>query len=296
MSRRAWFLFLTLGVIWGIPYLLIKYAIVSFSPVALVFARTALGGLVLLPLALRRRGFDGLWRHWRPLLAYTAFEIAIPWVALTHAEEVVSSGLAALLIAFVPVVGFVIALATKRSARLGPGGLAGLGLGLAGVAMLVGREVVVPSGPGSTRALLEMALVVLGYALGPVVIDRYLSHLPSSGVIVSSLLIVAVVFAPLGIAQWPRDAQPSALIAVALLGVLCTAAAFVALFALVREVGPVRATVITYINPAVAIVAGVLLLGEAVTVWTIAGFLAIVAGSFLVQRRPGSPEPAAVTT
>lgn len=292
VSRRALALFLALGVIWGVPYLLIKYAIVSFTPVTLVFLRTALGGLVLLPLALRQRAFVPLRSRWKPLLGYTVAEIAVPWLALSDAERVVSSGLAALLIAGVPVVGLVLAFLTGRAERLGPLAAAGLILGMSGVGLLVGREAM--TGPGSTVALLEMAPVVVGYALGPMIIARWLHDIPSSGVIVASLLIVAAGCAPWGVAQWPSRIEASALTAVVLLGLLCTALAFLFLFALVAEVGPVRATVITYINPAVAVAAGVIFLAEPLTATTVLGFAAIAAGSYLVQRRPrGTSQPVA---
>lgn len=286
VSRRALLLFLTLGVLWGIPYLLIKYALISFTPAELVFGRTLIGGLVLLPLAVRQRAFGPVRRRWRPVLAYTVAEVAVPWLALGYAEQVVPSGLAALLIATVPIVGLVLAAVTGRAVQIGRDGVAGLVLGLAGVALIVGNEAAAPSGSGSTLALLQMALVVLGYATGPLIIDRWLRGIPSSGVIVTSLLVVAAAMAPWAVTGWPQRVDAAAAIAVVLLGLLCTAAAFTLLFALIDEVGSVRATVITYLNPAVAVVVGLIFLAEPITAVTVAGFAAIAGGSFLVQRRP----------
>ena len=295
-------LFLLLGVLWGIPYLLIKYANASFSPAGLVVARTAIGGLVLLPVALRRGGFAPVLRHWRPVLAYTVVEILIPWLALSHAEHVLASGLTALLIAAVPVVGAVLSFLTGRTENLGGAGVLGLALGLGGVALLVGREIAVPTGAGSGFALAEMAAVVLGYAVGPQILARRLRDVPSTSVIVTSLLVPAVLLAPVAVLQWPDRVEPSAALAVVLLGLLCTAGAFLCFFRLVAEVGPVRTTVVTYGNTAVAVAAGAVLLGEPVTLATAAGFAAIVGGSLLVQRRragstpaddvPAGPEPA----
>ncbi len=290
MSRRALLLFLALGVLWGIPYLLIKYAIVSFSPVGLVFGRTLIGGLVLLPLALRQRAFAPLRAKWKPFLAYTVAEIAVPWLALSDAERVISSGLAALLIAGVPVVGVVLALVTGRSERFGAIGALGLALGLLGVGVLVGAEASAPSGAGSAVALAQMAFVVIGYATGPMIIARWLHDVPSSGVIVGSLLLVSLGSAPWALTGWPSHIESSAAASVVLLALLCTALAFVLLFALVAEVGPVRATVITYLNPAVAVAAGVLFLREPFTATTVIGFVAIVAGSYLAQRRPAGSQ------
>lgn len=293
VSRRALVLFLALGVLWGIPYLLIKYALVSFSPVALVVARTTVGGLVLLPWALRQKAFAPLLARWRPMLAYTVVEIAIPWIMLSRAEQRLSSGLTALLIAAVPVVGVILSYPLGRAHRLGPTGAAGLLLGMGGVALLVGGEAFAgTSGEGTALALAEMALVVVGYAAGPAIIDRWLSDVPSSGVIVVSLLGVSVLFGPFAVAQWPAAPEPSAVLAIVLLGLLCTALAFVCFFALVAEVGPVRTTAITYVNPAVAVLAGAVFLREPVTLLTALGFAAIVGGSVLLHRRPAAAVPA----
>jgi len=293
VSRRGLALFLLLGVVWGVPYLLIKYANASFSPVVLVCLRTLIGGLVLLPFAMRERALRPLLAAWPWVLAYTVIEIVIPWLSLTHAEHVISSGLAALLIAATPVVGAILSRLTGRDEEFGAAGTAGLALGLGGVTLLVWREIAVPSGPGSGLALVEMAAVVLCYAIGPQILARRLRHVPGSGVIVVSLLLPAAVLAPLALWQWPAHVEPSAAVAIVLLGLACTAVAFLCFFRLVGEVGPVRTTAVTYLNTGVAVVAGALFLGEQVTALTLAGFVAIVGGSILVQRRRRRPaEPA----
>lgn len=299
VSRRALVFFVALGLVWGVPYLLIKYAVATFTPATLVMLRTAIGGLVLLPVAVRAGALPAVLRRWKAVSAYTVVEIIVPWLALSHAETALPSGLAALLIAAVPVAGLAISALAGRPERLGPGGWCGMALGIGGVALLAGREALAPSGPGVGLALAEMLLVVIGYALGPQIIATRLADVPNSGVIVASLLGPAVVLAPVGIAQWPAHVDAPAAISVVLLGLVCTALAFLLLFELVAEVGPVRTTVITYINPAVAVVAGAVFLAEPVTVATIAGFVAIVGGSVLVQRRPrtlpavpSGPEPA----
>lgn len=278
-------LFLILGVLWGIPYMLIKYANAAFDPATLVCLRTLVGGVVLLPFALRRGALPPVLARWPWVLAYTLIEIGIPWVALTHAEHVIPSALAGLLIAATPVVGAMVSYLTGRDEQLGRAGGLGLALGLGGVALLFWRELAVPSGPGSGFAMAEMAVVVLCYAIGPQILARRLHDVPGIGVIVVSLVIPAVVLAPLAVAHWPAHVEPTAALSVLLLGVLCTAVAFLCFFAVVAEVGPVRTTVVTYLNTAVAVAAGAVLLGEPITVLTAIGFVAIVGGSVLVQRR-----------
>jgi drug/metabolite transporter (DMT)-like permease len=285
MSRRALALFLGLGFAWGIPYLLIKVAVEEVSPSQLVLGRTALAVLLLLPIALMRRAVLPVLREWRPLLAYSVVEIAIPWVALGSAETRLPSSTTGLLIAAVPLVGLLVAFVSGRAERLSPTAWLGLGLGIAGVAALVGLDV---SG-SDLGAVGEVAIVVVCYAVGPAILARRLAHLPGLGVVATSLTLTAAIYVPIVLVT---DGVPSGVpsgkvvLSVVLLAVLCTAAAFLMLFALVGEVGPVRATTITYVNPAVAVVAGVVVLDEPVTVWTVVGFVLVVAGSFLVNRRP----------
>ncbi|HEU4910949.1 MAG TPA: EamA family transporter [Actinomycetes bacterium] len=293
MSRRGWALFLSMGVIWGVPYLLIKVAVEEISPSMLVLARTALAGLLLLPLAVARGHLRPLLPHWRPILAFAAIEICVPWLLLGVAEQRLSSSLTGLLIAAVPLVGALLA-------WLGGAGLvgvddrpdlrraAGLLVGLAGVGALVGFEV----GAGDTSAVLALAVVAVCYAVGPMILTKWLSHLPGLGVITVSLLVTALVYLPIGLAQAPaRWPSAEATWSVVGLALVCTALAFVVFFALIAEVGPTRSVVITYLNPAVALLLGVAVLGEAFTAATAVGFALILAGSVLATRatapRPG---------
>jgi len=270
-----------MAFIWGIPYLLIKIAVAEISPITLVFARTALGALLLLPLALARGGFRPLLARWPLLLLYTSVEVAIPWVLLSHAETRLSSSLSGLLIAGVPLVSALALWLMGGSDRPDMRRILGLLFGFAGVAALVGLDV----SADDLLAVVEVGLVVIGYALGTIIIVR-MRDLPSVSVIVASLAITAAVYAPFGLTQLPTQApSPQAIAAVIGLGVICTALGFIVYFALVGEVGPNRATVITYFNPAVAIALGVLVLREALTVGIAIGFVMIVLGSFVATGR-----------
>lgn len=281
MTTRGWLLFAAMSVIWGIPYLLIKVAVGEFAPATLVLGRTAIGAILLLPLAITRSDLRALRPHWRLLLAYTFVEIVGPWLLLSHAETRLSSSLSGLLIAGVPLVGAILAWITSHDDRPDSMRLVGLLLGFLGVALVVGLNVAAED----LVAVGEVGLVVVGYALGAMLISR-MRDAPSLAVIAASLTISALVYLPLGIAERPTTMpSPQAIGAVALLGVVCTGLAFVVFFALIREVGPNRATVITYVNPAIAVALGVTLLGEAFTASIAAGFVLIALGSFVGTRR-----------
>ena len=281
MSRRALVLFGLMSVIWGIPYLFIRIAVAEITPPTLVLWRTLIAAVILLPFALVRTDLRQVLTRWRWVVAFAAVEIAIPWVALGSAEQHISSSLAGLLIAGVPLVGAAIALGTGGADRFGTVGLVGMLVGIAGVALIVGADF----GTTDTTALLQMGVVVVGYALGPAILARKLDGLPTVGIMAVSLTLVAILFVPIAATQWPTT-MPSAkaLIAVVVLAVVCTAAAFILFGALIDAVGPVRATVITYINPAVAAVLGVVVLSETFTVPMAIGFALVIAGSVLATR------------
>ena len=288
MSRRSWLLFAAMCVIWGIPYLLIRVAVRDVAPGTLVFLRTAIGGLVLAPLALSRGGYRPVLRRWRPLLAFTVIELAIPWLLLSDAERRLSSSLSGLLVAAVPLVGVLVARVTHADDRVDAARLLGLGLGIVGVGMLVGLDL------GQLRAwsLAELAVVVVGYAVAPAIMSRALSDLPSIPVVSASLLLAAFGYLPYALLRPPRALNGEQIGSIAVLALVCTALAFVLFFELINAIGPARATVITYVNPAVAVLFGVALLGERFTLGMAVGSPLILAGSVLAARRARVPEPA----
>ncbi|GGI45930.1 drug/metabolite transporter (DMT)-like permease [Agromyces flavus] len=284
MTRRGLFLFAALGIAWGIPYLFIKVAVSELEPAMVVLGRSALAALLLMPLAFFRREVWQVVRRWKPMLAYTVVEIILPWYFLSSAEQRLPSSTAGLLLATVPLAGVAIAFIMGRPERLTRLNWLGIALGMLGVAALVGLDIA-----GSDLiAVAEMAVVVIGYALGPAILARWMSDLPGVGVVAVSLAATAVVYIPFVFltGAWPT-AWPSTAVVVSIivLAVVCSALAFLLMVALIGEIGPVKATAITYVNPAVAILAGVLVLGERVTVWTIVGFGLVLAGSYLVTRK-----------
>lgn len=291
MSRRGWVLFWTLSLIWGVPYLLIKVAVTDLTPAVVVFGRCALAALLLLPISAARGYLRPLLPYWRWLLLFTGVEIVVPFGLLAVAEQHLSSSLTGLLVATVPLTGALLAWLLNLQDQPRGRRLAGMVVGLAGVACLVGLDV-----RGSeVWAVLALAGVAVGYALGPIVVATRLPHLPGMAVSAVALGGAAVVYAPFAVLTWPEGGMASvpaeAWWSVVALGVLCSAVAFLVFFALIAEVGPARTTLITYLNPAVALLLGVLLLDEPLTAGLLVGFPLVLLGSWLATRRSPAALP-----
>jgi drug/metabolite transporter (DMT)-like permease len=288
VTRRGLLLFLALGIAWGIPYLFIKVAVGELEPAMVVFSRSALAAILLLPFAFFRREVGPVLRRWKPMLAYTIVEIVIPWYFLSSAEQHLPSSTAGLLLAAVPLVGVAVAFFMGRPAKLSGLNWVGIAVGMLGVAALVGLDV----GGSDLLSVGEMAIVAIGYAIGPAILSRWMPDLPGVGVVAVSLAGAAIAYLPViaFTGAWPTAwPSTSVIVAIVVLAVVCSALAFILMLALITEIGPVRATTITYVNPAVAILAGVIFLGERVTLWTVVGFALVLAGSWLVTRKRREP-------
>jgi drug/metabolite transporter (DMT)-like permease len=280
MPTRAWMLFAAVSLLWGIPYLFIKVAVEELSPAAVAFGRVALGFAVLLPYAWHKGALRGLHRRWRPLLVYTVVEIVLPWPLIGFGEQRVTSSLAAILIAAVPLVIAVMALRFDPDERAEGSRLLGLVVGFAGVVALLGLDVA--GRPGELLGAAAILLAAVGYAIGPMIIKHRLADLDPLGPVTGSLGLATVLLAPAALASAPTTTPSGdAIVSVVVLGIVCSAFAFLLFFALIAEVGPGRASVITYVNPAVAVALGVTLLGERVGPTAVAGLLLILAGSWL---------------
>jgi drug/metabolite transporter (DMT)-like permease len=282
-----------MAVIWGVPYLLIKVAVEDLSPVLVVFGRCVIGAALLLPWTITRGHLRPALRQWRWLLAFTLLEMTGPWLLLGYAEQTLSSSLTGLLVAAVP---FVAAIAGRLlgEERLTPVRLAGMGLGVVGIAVLLGLDV----GGAELVPLVAVGLTVIGYGTAPMIVSRKLADVPGVAASSLALLLTAIVYAPFALTRLDQvsAASGSALLSVAVLGLVCTAVALSLFFALIHEVGPQRALVITFLNPAVAVVLGVLLLDEPFTLGLAIGLPLVVAGCALATRRnaPRAAEAPAV--
>jgi drug/metabolite transporter (DMT)-like permease len=281
VSAKAWTSFAAVSVLWGIPYLFIKVAVDDGVPPAfLAWARVVLAALVLCAMAWHRGLFGSLRGRWRWVVFYAVVEISIPFPLIAAGEQHVSSSLAAILIAAVPLIIAVLAIRFDPEERVHGRRLVGLLVGFTGVVALVGIDVA-----GRSDELLGAVFILIaavGYASGPMTLNRKMSDIEPVAMMGASLAVASLVLTPFALADVP-NATPSAeaLASVVVLGLLCTAAAFVLFGGLLLEVGPGRAAVITYVAPVVAVGLGVAVLGERPGVGAAAGLLLILAGSWL---------------
>ena len=290
MSRRGWALFLAMSVIWGVPYLLIKVAVDEVSPEMLVFVRCVLGAALLLPWTIAKGQLRPALRHWRALLLFTVLEMAGPWFLIAYAEGSLSSSLTGLLVAGVPFVAALAARLAGEDDRLTPVRILGMAIGVVGIGVLLGLDI----DGAQLLPLLAIGLVLIGYATGPLVVTRALPEVPGVAASSIALVVTAVVYAPFALPQTDDLAGVSApaWLSLAGLGVVCTALALALFFALIREVGPQRALVITFVNPAVAVLLGVVLLDEPFTLGIALGLPLVLVGCVLATRRsPAADRP-----
>jgi drug/metabolite transporter (DMT)-like permease len=285
MTRRGWLLFAAMSVIWGLPYLLIRVAVKHVEPPVIVFGRTSIASAVLLVLAARTDALRAALRCWRPVLLFAAIEMGAPWLFLTDAEKRLPSGLTGLLVACVPLFGALAAYALGDHAALRPVRVLGIAIGLGGVALLVGGDLRGGAHGIPWWSVVEVMLVCVGYSIGPFIVSRRLAGVPSLGVVSVSLAAVAIAVAPLAWLARPTHSPPASTWSAVLgLAAVCTGLAFVVFFALIAEIGPTRATLITFANPAVAVVLGALVLDESITLATIGGFVLVITGCWFATR------------
>lgn len=286
MTRRAWILFTAMSVLWGLPYLLIKVAVNELEPVVVVFVRLAMAAIVLLPIAIASGTLKKVRPRWRLLVTMAIVGIVVPFVLIAYGEQHITSSLAALLIASDPLFIVLLALRVDPSERATGARLLGLLLGLLGVAALVGPDL-----GGDTLGVLGAGLILLSaacYAVSALLVKR-LGRMPMLGSVAITLTVAAVALAPIAATKMPTHMPSVAAIASVLaLGLLCTALAYVIYYNLISEAGATRASLITYVNPAVAVLLGVLVLSEPLTLGMILGFGLIIVGCSLSTGAVGS--------
>jgi drug/metabolite transporter (DMT)-like permease len=287
VSWRAWGAFAALGIIWGLPYFFIKLSVQELSPMAVAFGRVTLATLILLPIAWRRGALRSLGKHKAAICAFAFAEFVIPFSVISYGERWISSSVTGILIAMVPLSIALIQRFFGVHERLGLWRILGLGLGFVGVASLLGFGTI--SGPLGWAGVGCMLIATLGYAIGPLIIQRHLSGLDPYGPLAASLAVATAVLLVPAILSFPtRMPTMLTLTSIAVLGVVCTALAMLLMFYLVGHAGASRAAVITYINPAVAALLGVWLLHERLGLGGMLAFVLILFGSWLATRATGA--------
>jgi drug/metabolite transporter (DMT)-like permease len=281
VTARAWLLFALSSVIWGVPYLFIKIAVDSgLAPAFVAWSRIVLAAVLLLPPAIRRGAFRGMRGRSGAIVGYAASEVAIPFVLIAIGERYISSSLTAILIATMPLMVALLSLHLVPGERLTSVRLVGLLVGLGGVVALLGVDVA-----GRPSELLGAGLVLaatLCYAIAPIIVSRRLSDLDPLGPVTASLVAASIALLPLALAAFPeRMPAPAAVWAIGILGVVCTALGLIVFFRLIAEAGPSRASVITYVNPLVAVLMGSVALGERLSLGSLVGLLLVLLGSWV---------------
>jgi drug/metabolite transporter (DMT)-like permease len=282
MTPRAWAAFAAVAILWGFPYFFIKVAVGEVSPLLVAWSRLILCAALLLPLAGARGGLPQAWAHRRWVAVLGISYLALPFTLIPIGERFISSSLTAIIIAGVPLT---VAVINLRAERLRPVRVAGLLVGFAGVATLVGLDV--GGRPSELIGAGCIVIVTILYAVGPVLTSRRLGGVdPIASVAIASAVAAAVLTPGLLFSLPGRVPSPGVLLALLGLGVACTAVALAAYFTLISEAGPGRAAVVTYINPAIAVLIGVAILHERITPFSLGGLILILAGSWLATRPP----------
>ncbi|HEX5728025.1 DMT family transporter [Microbacterium sp.] len=278
---RGWILFAAMAVLWGMPYLFIKQAVDSYSPASVVAGRTLLGALLLLPFALRQGALRPAFAKIGWVLLFGAIEMAGPFLLLGHAEQTLPSGLTGLLVATVPLFAAIIAFTGGDRAILKPARTTGLIVGFVGVGIIVAGPGIASGGTVGLIAVGEVLLVAVCYAIAPFIVARQLKGVPALGTVTLSLGAVGLFYLPIAFLTQHEVPTAQSTFALVALAVLCTAVAFIVFFALIDHVGPARAPLFTYVNPVVAVILGVIVLGEEVTLGLVIGFPLVILGCWL---------------
>jgi drug/metabolite transporter (DMT)-like permease len=287
MSRRNLILFILAGFLWGIPYLFIRVAVDSdngFSPALVVFGRVFIGALILIPISIYDKSFFTAIKGWKYIAVYALFEMVGPWILIGTAEQKISSGLAGLLVSAVPIFSTLIASWHGDKTVWQPRRLIGIVIGFLGVFLLVGIESF--TGSSDPLSILMTLAAALGYAFAVIYITRKMPGVSGVAINGIAMAMTAVFYSPALIFLWPeRAVSANAVYSLIALGVFSTGIAFAVFFTVMAEIGPTRASLVTYMNTAFAVVLGVIILNEPLTVGILVGLPLVLIGSYLASRK-----------
>ena len=287
MSRRNLILFLLAGFLWGIPYLFIRVAVdpeTGFSPAIVVFMRVFIGALILIPISIYDKSLFIAIKGWKYIAVYALFEMVIPWILIGTAEQSITSGLAGLLVASVPIFSTIIASMYGDKSVWHPRRLFGMAIGFLGVFLLVGIESF--TGSSDPIAIFMMLGASVGYAYAVIYITRKMPGVSGVAINAIAMAMTALFYSPALFLLWPdHKISLSATYSVIALGIFSTGIAFAVFFTVMAEIGPTRASLVTYMNTAFAVVLGVLILSEPLTIGIIVGLPLVLIGSYLASRK-----------
>lgn len=269
-----------LAALWGGSFLFMRYAAPAFGALPLMWLRVAIATVCLLPLLVWRGQVGALRERIGVVTVMGLFNSAIPFVLIAWATLSITAGLASILNATVPIMTALIGAAWLRD-RLGAGRVAGLVIGMAGVVLLAADKADFKPG-GSGWALLAMVGATLCYGFAANFTKRHLTGVPPMVNAAGSQIVSAVALTPFALWTWPAQTPaPLAWAAAAVLGVGCTAIAYVLFFRLIERVGASRAVTVTFLVPVFGTLWGALFLGEAVTGSMLLGGAVVLVGTGL---------------
>jgi drug/metabolite transporter (DMT)-like permease len=284
MSRRNWFLFIFVGFLWGIPYLLIKVAVEELSPTIIVLSRVVIGSAILIPMAMRRGSLMPAIKAWRYVIPYAIGEMIGPWFLITAAEEKMTSGVAGLLVATVPIWATLIASLHGDKTVWQSKRLIGILIGFIGIVLVVGIESF--SGRQSIVAIFMILIAAIGYAWAVTMVTSKIPHIEPISINAVAMVFTVIVYLPFLFLYMP-DKVPSteALGSVIILGLFPTALAFILFFQLIKDIGTARGSLVTYLNTAFAVMLGVIILNEPFTLGIAIGLPLVLIGSYFASRK-----------
>ena len=284
MTRKSWILFGIVGFLWGIPYLLMKVAVADIPPPLIVAGRTLIGAAILIPIAIKKNTFKDAINGIKYVIPYAVLEMVGPWILITSAEKEISSGLAGLLVATVPFFASIFSSLRGDHSVWQPKRIFGLVVGFVGIIALVGIESI--TGTSNPKAIAMVILAAIMYAYAVLMITTNLPGVDGIAINGVAMGLTCLFYTPIAIATWPSNpVSADAIAALVVLGVFSTAIAFMLFFIVIVEIGVARGSLTTYVNTAVAVVLGILILDEPITLGIIVGLPMVLLGSFLASRR-----------
>ena len=283
MTRKSLFHFVLVGILWGIPYLLMKVAVEDFPPAAVVAGRTLIGASILIPVALYRKTFKGAVLGFKYVAFYALMEMIGPWILITTAEQKIDSGLAGLLVSTVPIFATIITSLRGDHSVWQFKRIIGIVVGFIGLILVVGIESL--SGNSDPLSIAMVILAAMGYSYAVIMVTSNLPLVDGIAINGLAMAITSVFWAPVAIAQWPSSISLNSALSLLALGVFSTAFAFILFFKVMAEIGPARGSLVTYLNTAIAVVLGVIILKEPLTVGIVVGLPLVLVGSYLASRK-----------